>query len=91
MAPSVSIAQARDQLPRLVHQAEAGTPVEITRRGRPVAVLLSRAAYERLASRPASLWQGIRELRSVYGVELSVDGDPFEGVRDPSPGRDVAL
>jgi len=91
MSPSVSIAEARDQLPRLVHEAEAGTPVQITRRGRPVAVLLSTAAYERLASRPTSLWQGIRELRAACSAELSGADDPFDDVRDPSPGREVEL
>ena len=90
MSRSVSIAEAKDQLPRLVHEAEAGTPVEITRRGRAVAVLLSAEVYERLTIRPGSLWQGIRELRATYAADLSGD-DPFAGVRDASPGRDVEL
>lgn len=46
----VSIAEARAKLPGLVRDAEGGTSVEITRRGRPVAVLLSSRAYQRLAS-----------------------------------------
>jgi prevent-host-death family protein len=42
-APSVqySIAQASDRLPELVDQAEQGTPVELTRHGKRVAVILS--------------------------------------------------
>ena len=36
----VSIAEARDTLTRLIQRAEAGEPVHITRRGKPVAVLV---------------------------------------------------
>ena len=43
----VSIAEAKNHLPRLVQQVEAGEPVRITRRGLPVAVLISEAEYAR--------------------------------------------
>lgn len=45
---SVSIAQARDSLTELLYEAEGGRPVQVTRRGKAVAVLLSEAEYERL-------------------------------------------
>lgn len=45
---AVSIAQARNTLTELVYQAEEGQPVRFTRRGRPVAVLISEVEYERL-------------------------------------------
>jgi len=91
MSGPYSVAEAKDQLPRLVHEAEAGAVVEITRRGRAVAVLLSTDAYERLTTRPGSLWLGIRELQAEYGPALAEGDDPFADVRDPSPGRDVEL
>lgn len=43
-----SVAQARDQLPKLVHQAERGRPVRITRRGKPAAVLISETEFQRI-------------------------------------------
>lgn len=49
--PQYSIAQARDQLPQLVHTAEQGTPVELTRRGKQVAVILSAKEYDRLSQK----------------------------------------
>lgn len=91
MLNSYSIAEAKDRLPQLVHEAEDGGPVEITRRGRAVAVLLSTEAYTRLTERPKSLWLGIRELRATYAAEEPDEDDPFADVRDPSPGRDVDL
>jgi prevent-host-death family protein len=50
MDDDYSIAQARNQLSELVHQAESGKTVKLTRRGKPVAVVVSLAAYESLAS-----------------------------------------
>ena len=47
---SVSIADAKNRLTELLYQAEEGQPVQVTRRGQPVAVLLSEAEYERLKS-----------------------------------------
>lgn len=45
---TVSIAEARNGLTELLYEAEAGQPVTVTRRGRPVAVLLAEPAYQRL-------------------------------------------
>jgi prevent-host-death family protein len=51
MTKAFSISEAKDQLPRLVHEAEAGRPVALTRRGIPVAILLSKAEYDQLQRR----------------------------------------
>ena len=88
-----SIAEARDQFTRLVHQAERGEAVHITRRGRPVAVLLSEAEYQRLSrgsSRP-TFWEAIQAMRADPGFE-PVDLQPEEVAswRDrAAEGRDV--
>jgi prevent-host-death family protein len=42
-----SVAEARDRLAELVHRAERGQPVRITRRGRLAAMLVSEADFER--------------------------------------------
>lgn len=84
-----SIAQARDRLPALVHEAEEGTPVELTRRGKPVAVLLSSDEYHRLASGRVDFWSAyerFRESADLDGLDL---GPVFEDIRDRSPGRDL--
>jgi prevent-host-death family protein len=48
---TISISEAKDQLPRIVHEAEAGSAVALTRRGKPVAIILSKAEYDRLQRR----------------------------------------
>ena len=48
MNDAYSIAQAKNNLSALVHAAEQGHPVRLTRRGKPVAVLISTEQYERI-------------------------------------------
>jgi prevent-host-death family protein len=49
MSDAYSIAEAKNNLSGLVHEAEQGRPVRLTRRGKPVAVLISTEQYERLS------------------------------------------
>lgn len=50
---SVSIADAKNRLTELLYETEGGQPVQVTRRGQPVAVLLSETDYLRLKSAAA--------------------------------------
>lgn len=88
-----SIAEARNNLPKLVREAEAGKPVELTRRGESVAVLLGRREYERLVMRNRRFSEAWNEFkRDVDLRDLQIDPDEiFDGVRDPLPGRNVGL
>jgi len=87
-----SIAEAKNNLPRLVQKAEAGEAVRITRRGRPVAVLLSEGAFARLSGQP----QGFMTFLSQWRAEQADHPDAFahagdfENLRDRSPGRDFS-
>lgn len=58
MEKDYTIAQARHDLPAIVHEVERSGSARITRRGRPVAVVLSIAEFERLLSarRKQSEW-----------------------------------
>ncbi len=83
----VSISTARSTLPALVHLAEEGQSVEITRRGRPVAVLLSTHAYRRLVTRTGDLFAGIQAFRKRHDLRrLRLDA-ALADLRDTSPGR----
>lgn len=88
MRRQYSIAEARNGLTGLVHAVEDGPPVELTRRGQPVAILVSIKDFERLARGRPNLWSAIEKFRAETNLEeLDVDGI-LEGVRDPSPGRE---
>ena len=61
-----SIAEARNHLPELVRQAESGKPVELTRRGEPVAELKNYTAMkDRMLKRPA-----VQRVLADEGVKL---------------------
>ncbi|WP_416671068.1 type II toxin-antitoxin system Phd/YefM family antitoxin [Egbenema bharatensis] len=88
-----SIAHARDHLPQLVHQAEQGIPVELTRRGKRVAVILSAEEYDRLMPSKPNFWEGLVKFREqLLSDNIDIDPDEiFQDVRDKSPGRDFSF
>lgn len=91
MAKQVSIAEARDTLPSLVRAVEQGHPVELTRRGKPVAVLVSNIEYQRLTSGSRDLWSAIETFRATHDLsDLDIE-EVYSNIRDTSPGREVDL
>jgi prevent-host-death family protein len=85
----VSVAEAKNTLPALLHEAEA-EPVEIVRRGKPVAVLLSRASYDRLRGKAEGVWAALQHFRATHDLAELDASDAFEGLRDAKPqGRPV--
>lgn len=88
-----SIAEAKNQFPRLVQQAEAGERVSITRRGRPVAVLLSVQDYERLMNPVADLAGFLAAWRAEMQADVIAfpEAGEFDNLRDNTPGREPDL
>lgn len=88
-----SIADARNNLPELVRQAESGKLVELTRRGEPVAVLVGRREYDRLTSRSRTFGDAWEEFsRSVDLRQADINpNEIFSDVRDDAAGRDPGL
>ncbi len=84
-----SIASAKNNLPALVHEAEAGDAIEITRRGEPVAVLISIDEYRRLSGARPDAWDRLQAFRASHDLaELDIE-QALSGTRDVSVGRDV--
>jgi prevent-host-death family protein len=82
-----SVAEARDRLPALVHEAQA-VPVEITRRGTPVAAIVSIEDYQQiLRARQGfgDLYERFR--REAADADLDAASRALVNLRDPSPGR----
>lgn len=92
MSKRYSIAEARSNLPTIVDQAEAGAEVELTRRGKPVAVLISHRQMERLRSgRPrfADVYRAFLQKHSLKDVRI--ESDFFRAAREKGAGRKVSL
>jgi prevent-host-death family protein len=103
MARRRAIGDDKGALATLVREAEGGTPIELTRNGRPVAVLVSVDEFKRLQNgrtegvspeqeKKESFWTLYQEFLKKYPIEeYGYDPSDFEGLRDPSPGREVDL
>lgn len=92
MSRQYSIAEARRNLPTVVNQAEAGAEVELTRRGKAVAVVISVAEYERLKAKRARFGEAFAVFRESFPERSDGIGpEHFKGLREPSEGREVDL
>jgi prevent-host-death family protein len=88
MDKAYSIAEARHDLASLVHEAETGKAVTLTRRGKPVAVLLSHGQYEQLVEKKRGYWSALRELQKAYDLSGSGLAEAeFEDLRDRGSAR----
>jgi prevent-host-death family protein len=77
--------EAKARLSEVVKLAESSGPQDITVHGKSVAVLVSRATFERLSGQKASL------LEFMQSSPLAKLPDDFEFARDRSLTRKVAL
>lgn len=92
MAKRYSIAQARSHLPSLIDEAEGGQEIELTRRGKPVAVLLSLHELKRLRGERAGFGKVYRQFLKAHRLsEVGLEEGEAESMRDRSTGRKVAL
>lgn len=91
MTKSYSIAEARNRFTSILRDAETSPPIEITRHGQTVAVILSWQEYLRLSAKK-DFWDSYNSFREVFDLsKLAIEPETFDGVRDLSPGREVDL
>lgn len=92
MSNRYSIAEARTNLPAIVDQAEAGLTVELTRRGTPVAVVVSLREFERSRTDRARFGEVYGNFLKTHALEdVGLDPDFLKGLRDTHRGRTVSL
>jgi prevent-host-death family protein len=93
MAPKrYSIAEARAKLPAIVDATRAGHAVEITRRGKPVAAVISIKELEALRAKPSPFAEAYERFRRVHPQgDVGIERDFVEGLRPRGTGRKVRL
>jgi prevent-host-death family protein len=92
MSRQYSIAEARRNLPTVVDHAAAGAEVELTRRGKPVAVVISVEEYQRLKANRTSFGEAFQKFREAFPAgEQDFGPKYFDGLRDRDEGRRVDL
>jgi prevent-host-death family protein len=92
MSKCYSIAKARSNLPSIIDQAEAGQEIELTRRGKPVAVVVSLREPEKLRGERARFGDAYRRFLKMYPVrDLGIEDGTFDSTRSQEAGRKVSL
>jgi prevent-host-death family protein len=92
MSQRYSIAEARSRFPRIIDEAEAGVEVELTRRGQPVAVLVSRRVFERMRGKRVQFAEAYQKFLETHSLqEIGVDDDFVAATRDQTTGRKVSF
>ena len=92
MSRRYSIAEARASLPAIVDQAAAGQEIELTRRGKPVAVVVSLGEFVRLRGERPRFGDAYRRFLQAHVLrDVGVEEGYFETTRDRKAGRKVAL
>lgn len=92
MRKSYSVASARAKLAEIIDEVESGEDVELVRRGKKVAVLVSPARYARISGERTAFGDAYDAFMSnrdpeTFGFESGV----LESSRDRTPGRRVEL
>ena len=92
MVRRYSIAEARSSLPTIVDQAEAGQEIELTRRGIPVAVVVSLREYARLRGDRVSFGEAYDRFLATHALDdVGLDEGVLDVARETAGGRTVKL
>ncbi len=90
MQDQISIAEAKNKLPMIIHYVEKGPNIQLTRRGKPVAVLLSIREYERLSQKSTDFREALLRFREGMNMDdTDITDADFENLRDTDSGRKV--
>jgi len=93
---AVALFEAKNRLTDLVRQTEHGPPVEITRHGKPVSVLMGIEHYRQVAARNRGFFSALEVFRtdcvaSLQAADAAGPADAFADLRDRTGGREPIL
>ncbi|TXH68435.1 MAG: type II toxin-antitoxin system prevent-host-death family antitoxin [Thiothrix sp.] len=84
-----TIADAKNNLPKLIYAVEQGEEIHLTRHGKPVAVLISEERYQQLFSNGKQVFNAIMQWRNQY-ESLDLSDEEVDSWRDRSPAREFS-
>lgn len=82
-----TIAEAKNHLSKLIHQLESDGAIHLTRHGKPVAVMLSEANYQKLTQKNKGLFQAIQQWRSQLDEDSALTEAELEQLRTSGQER----
>jgi antitoxin Phd len=88
MDKTVSVAEAKNKLPSIIHEVEQGATVKITRHGKSVAVVVRQRNYEQLMEKGQGFWKSLGKFRNLLSAEgIVFTESDFIDLRDRTVGR----
>jgi prevent-host-death family protein len=92
MAKTYSLAEARAQFPAIIDQAERGQNIQLTRRGKPVVVMMSLSEFERLKEKRPPFRETYQAFLGKFSpAKVGVEKGFARSLRDRGHGRQVAF
>ncbi|MDD5273318.1 MAG: type II toxin-antitoxin system Phd/YefM family antitoxin [Methylovulum sp.] len=85
-----TIAEAKNKLSQLIYELESDEAIRLTRHGKPVAVMLSEASYQKLTQKNKGLFQAIQHWRSQWDEDCALTEAELKALRTASQGRAFA-
>ena len=82
-----SISHLKNCLPEIVHNAEKGQDVKITRHGKPVAVIVSLERYNRAFSSGKGIFNAYLHWRNLHPDAGGFSDKELENMRDREPHK----
>ncbi len=85
-----TIASAKNNLPQLIYDLEFEDAIHLTRHGRPVAVMLSEANYQKLTRQKNALYSAIEQWRTELKSDIAFTDTELNSLRLASVGREFS-
>jgi len=85
-----TIAEAKNNLSQLIHQLQSDEPIHLTRHGKPVAVMLSEANYQKLTQKNKGLFQAIQKWRCQLDADSALTDAELKQIREASQEREFS-
>jgi prevent-host-death family protein len=85
---NVTIAEAKNHLPKLIHNSETHGVIPISRHGKVVAYLVSEKEYRRLTTKSNQFTEKLQSFRDKNKLSSK---DIWKDIRSKEHGREVSL
>lgn len=82
------MSEARASFATVLDGVERGDPVQVTRGGKPVAVIVSLEQYREAQRDTVTASEAFRSFMKTLDRRVVRGADPWEGARDRTTGRD---
>jgi antitoxin Phd len=88
MDKTVSVAEAKNKLPAIIHEVEQGAMVKITRHGKAVAVMVPQEYYEQKLAKGPDFWESLGKFQNLLSSEgITFTDEDFMDLREATTGR----